>query len=107
MEVRPRHPNLAHTVKSSLLQQVELHPITGVDQGRSSHSKAVPHEVWRGQMGTNSGDGPATRKAHSAAQWAGTAPAGPAVACRFDAGIWQHSVGSMNDLSQQPHDTLE
>jgi len=67
----------------SRIVQVELYPITRVDQGGGSNIEALPNEIWRGQVGPDPGDRAAAWEAHTAAERPGSTPAWPAILSRY------------------------
>ncbi len=63
--------------------QVELYPITWVDQGRGVYSQIVPSKVWHWPLGADPRHGVAPWQAHSATQRPNPALARTAVTCRY------------------------
>lgn len=61
------------------MAQVELHPLSGVDQGPGGHPEAGPHEVRHRALGADPGHWPAAWQAHPAAERTDAALAWPAV----------------------------
>lgn len=63
--------------------QLELHTIPRLDQGGSTDSETLPHEVWSWTLGANTGYRPPSRQAHPAAERANTAVDRTAIAGRY------------------------